>query len=181
MAPKRDDPSDRRRAFDVENPTPNRHESTSEEVRSNRVDSPASRKRHGGDPNSPPRGPLNPDVSRPIQGCAFGPGGSVPAGSPAIVTIRTVLGARVCLPRAESVQSVRLRCSAPRSSRSDGPSGVNTKGPRTSAAIIARPYLRRATVEPQRLPKFLARVQIRAGLPTHRIRGVTTRRPKGLS
>jgi hypothetical protein len=97
-----------------------------------------------------------------------------------MVTIHADLGARRSPTLVESVQSVRLRSSATRSGRSDGTSGVNTKGSRTSA-VIACPCLRRATVGPQRLPKQLAHLQIRAGLPTQRIRGVITRRPKGLS
>ena len=81
----------------------------------------------------------------------------MPAGSAAIITIRARIGALRCPMAVRSVQSVGLTCTACRSGRSDGPTGVNKKESRTSTVIVdARQGL--TTAEPQRLPKFLARL-----------------------
>ena len=62
---------------------------------------------------------LSPPTSSALSGLCVRTGGSVPAGSPAIVTIRADHGARKCLQGVGSVQSVRLTSSATRSDRSE--------------------------------------------------------------
>ena len=85
---------------------------------------------------SPPRGP-EPRRQPTIHGCALGLGGSVPAGSAAIVTIRAGIGALRCARRVGLLYSQSVStCTACPVGRSDRLSGVNKKESRTSLLII---------------------------------------------
>jgi hypothetical protein len=101
-------------------------------VRSNRVDTTASRKRHGGD-LTPRREGAYSDVSRHLRLCIHG-WGFVPTGKHEKVTTCTDGGALRWPATGGSVQSGRPKRSSPRSDRSAGSSEVKTRGPSTVTA-----------------------------------------------
>jgi hypothetical protein len=143
-----------------------------------RVDSPAPRKRHGGDLN-PRRQGANPDVSRHSRLRIRVWGFFVPTGTEAKVTIRTDRGVLPWSSKSGSVQSGRPKRSARRSERNDATPGVNTRGSRSSIITVGpvrggrRSYLSGSNT--------VRRALSRGGPPAQRIHRAVAPEPKGLS